>query len=289
MLSTEADLADLLRARLGQLMMPFGKKAAHLGPTAHDEVETTQDAILEVAHGLDQPGWAVYIVGGTLRELLVGANAHGDIQPRDVDIIVQGATSSRLSQCLEKSLVLERLTRFGGFHLSRSLPSGARVLFDIWRLEDTWGFHSQQIEPRIEQFPGTTFLNIDSCAMELLDTGLRKRRLFEKGFFAAIAGRRLDINYTPNPYPHVCAARSLLIAAQLDFTLSRQLAKFVLEHASSGVQAFIEAQRSHYGSVRAEAVELESWLHSTRIQFEAGSQAIHIAVSGARRVELGRY
>jgi hypothetical protein len=181
--------------------------------------KTVQDAMVEIGRKLNRPGWVAYIVGGTLRDLLVEAEGHRGVHPRDIDIIVDGATREELQEVLQKQLVLERFTRFGGLHLSKPLSSGSRVLFDIWTLSDTWGFHSQKIAPRIEDFPGTTFLNIDSCATQLMQPQGEQREFFEKGFFEGIANRMLDVNYAPNPYPYVCVARALDLAAQLDFTI----------------------------------------------------------------------
>jgi hypothetical protein len=154
-------------------------------------------------------------------------------------------------------------------------------------LADTWGFRSQHIVPRIEDFPGTTFLNIDSCAFELLKPQGRERGLFEKGFFAGIAHRTLDVNYAPNPYPHVCAVRALLLAAELNFTLRRPLAEYILHHsATGGVKAFVEAQQSHYGTVRSNAHELDEWLKDIESQVESGADLMRIEITDTRRRSL---
>jgi len=96
-----------------------------------DSVRTVQEAIVEVARKLNRPGWSAYLVGGTLRDLLVGPNSrHRGVEPRDVDIIVGGASREQLRDVLQEALVLERLTGFGGLHLSKRIPSGSLVLFD---------------------------------------------------------------------------------------------------------------------------------------------------------------
>ena len=249
--------------------------------------KTVQEAVLQVGRKLNRGGWAAYLVGGTLRDLLVEPEGRRGVHPRDIDIIVDGATREELQEVLQKPLVLERFTRFGGLHLSRPLSSGSCVLFDVWTLSDTWGFHSQKIAPRIEDFPGTTFLNIDSCATQLMQTQGKQREFFEKGFFQGIANRMLDVNYAPNPYPYVCVTRALVLAAQLDFTISRSLAAFILKHmAGGGLDDLIDAQRSHYGVVRSEAGELESWLREIRRQFDAGQNFVRMEVSRARRLQL---
>ena len=278
---------SLLQKRLARFMAPPRQDQPE--PPDSDSARPAREAIVEVARKLNRPGWSAYLVGGTLRDLLVGPGSrHRDAQPRDVDIIVSGARREQLQELLQETLVLERLTRFGGLHLSKRLPSGSRVLFDIWTLADTWGFGSQNIVPRMEDFPGTTFLNLDSCAIELLEPSGRPRALFAKGFFEGIANRVLDVNYAPNPFPYVCAARALVMAARLDFTIARPLAEFILRHSAAGIEALIEAQQSHYGFVRCHAGELSLWLDEIRRQFDSERRPIAIEVSRVRRLELWR-
>jgi hypothetical protein len=279
---------SLLQRRLARLMAPTRQDPRVSLDSV--SVRTVQEAIVEVALKLNRPGWSSYLVGGTLRDLLVGADSrHRGVEPRDVDIIVGGASREQLQDVLREALVLERLTRFGGLHLSKRLSSGSRVLFDIWTLSDTWGFRWQNITPRIEDFPGTTFLNIDACAIELLQPPGRQRGLFAKGFFEGIANRVMDVNYVPNPYPYVCVARALVLAARLNFTITRPLAEFILlQTATGGIDALIEAQQSHYGMVRCDARELGMWLHQIRRQFDSRQRAIGIEVSRARYLELWR-
>jgi len=275
-------LPHLLIQRLAAFLPDPASPGTSPGPTI-----TVPQAIAAVADKLRRPGWSAYLVGGTLRDILVAPESGHPIQPRDIDIIVDGATADELQQLLLPDLLLERRTRFGGLHLAQQLPSGPRVLFDIWTLADNWGFHSKNIPPRIDDFPSTTFLNIDSCAVELLPTHAGPPRLFDRGFFAGIAARTLDLNYAPNPYPYVCAARSLLLAARLDFSLTRPLAEFILHHtAAGGIPALLEAQLSHYGMIRSAASELESWLAELRLQFDSAHPTLRVTVSPTRRLEL---
>jgi hypothetical protein len=278
-------LRSLLERRISRLIAPILRDE----PTAPHSypADTVQDAIVEVVSRLHHRGWSAYLVGGTLRDLVVEADGERSFRPRDVDIVVGGATRDALQEVLRDHLVLERLTRFGGLHLIKTLSSGSRILFDVWTLADTWGFQSQQILPRIEDFPGTTFLNIDSCAVEIQATQGTAGAVYEKGFFAGIARGALDVNYAPNPYPYVCAARALILAARLDFTLSRALAKFVLDqNAAGGLQAFVEAQLSHYGTVRSDAAELGRWLQDIERQFDGAEDDLRLDVAPARRLEL---
>jgi hypothetical protein len=256
-----------------------------LTPSPHQD--SVQAAIIEVAQMLNRPGWSGYLVGGTLRDLLAGPDGDQQpVEPRDVDIVVSGATRDELLALFRETLVLERLTRFGGLHLIKKLPSGNRLMFDIWTLADTWGFSSKEIPPSIEEFPGTTFMNIDSCAIELWPQPGSTRALFSQGFFESIADRILDVNYAPNPYPYVCVARALVIAARLQFALTRVLAEFILNYSSNGVEPLIEAQQSHYGFVRCGATELDVWICDVRRQYDSGKDRIEIAAPKVRRAEL---
>lgn len=283
-MSSPEALMGLLQKRLAQLLV---FKSRELQDTR--SASTVQEVLVEVCRTMHRPGWMAYLVGGTLRDLLVAPESHLRFHPRDIDIVVEGASREQLQEVLRESLVFERFTRFDGLHLSRSLSSGAHILFDIWTLANTWGFHSQNIAPRIEDFPKTTFLNIDSCATELIPHPGRERKLFEKGFFEGISRRVLDVNYEPNPYPNVCVVRSLLLAVQLDFAIARPLAKFILENADAGgVESLMEAQQSHYGRARCDAKELEQWLHDIRQQFSSGRQDICIEAPPARRLDLWR-
>jgi hypothetical protein len=285
---SEGQLKNLLYKRLAWLMTPPRKVQPE--PTDSEHGRLVQEAILEAAWTLNRPGWSAYLVGGTLRDLLVGPGSRYQfVKPRDVDIVVCGATREELRKLFEKRLTLERLTRFGGLHLIKPLASGDRVLFDIWTLADTWAFCAQKIPPRIEDFPGTTFLNIDSCAIELVEPEGRQRACFDEGFFASIAQRVVDVNYAPNPYPYVCVVRALVIAARLDFAIARKLAEFILTHAEAGgIDALIEAQVSHYGMVRCAAPELRLWIDGIRRGIESKRGTIRVELSRARRMQLWR-
>jgi hypothetical protein len=273
---------SVLRKRVSLLLKPSNPNQ---GPAAWRSV---QDAIVEVAELLNRPGWSSYLVGGTLRDLLVEPEVkHRRPPPRDIDLVVSGPSYQQLLKTFQGKLVLERRTRFGGLHLIKKLPVGQSIVFDVWALADTWGFGSRKILPRIQDFPGTTFMNIDSCAIELCTVPGRKRALFSDGFFEGIASKVLDVNYAPNPYPYVCVARAMILAARLRFAMTRSLVEFILKHTSAGgIQALIEAQESHYGMVRCDAKELEAWIQNIRAQYSRGQRLIRLAVPRARRLQL---
>jgi hypothetical protein len=55
---------------------------------------------------------------------------------------------------------------------------------------------------------------------------------------------------------------------------------------AGGLDDLIDAQRSHYGTVRSDAKELGLWLHDIQRQFDSGQNAIRMEVSRGRRSEL---
>ena len=180
-----------------------------------------------------------------------------------------------------------------GLHLVKRIgPSGGltdsevQVLFDVWRLEDTWGIQTAGLAPTIDNFVRTPFLNIDSVAIELAPKNVR-RRLVEHGFFNSISSGLLEINYESNPFPLVCVARSLVMAAKLGFGLGPSLARFVSSFSRWGsIDDLVQAQISHYGRIRCTADELRLWLDDIGQAVAAGAERAEVYTSGERQMEL---
>lgn len=246
-------------------------------------------AILEVLDRFMSRKWRSYVVGGTLRDIML---APAWAFPRDIDIVVDGPTREDMEGVLADLTV--RRTRFGGLHLVKPFvdDSGARqsgeILLDVWRLEDTWGIRANGFAPTIENFVRTPFLNIDSVAIELCSR-TTYRQIVEHGFFRSLATRTLEINYEPNPFPLLCIVRALIMAAKLRFSLGPALAGFVLGYSRWGsLEDLVSAQISHYGRVRCEADELLSWMREIRSRVSAGAERIEIDASESRQMDLWR-
>ncbi|WP_223639328.1 hypothetical protein [Corallococcus sp. EGB] len=185
--------------------------------------------------------WEVFVFGGTLRDLLaVSATA----APRDVDLVVAGATGEALRAAFARQLV--RVNRFGGLRLQvQKLP------VDIWTLESTWAFQ-QKLVPGgdFAQLPRTTFLNVEAVAAEMDTRKGRARQVYGDAFFRAVREQVLEINLEENPYAGLCVVRSLLTARKLHYALGPRLARYLAHHGSRIDGAELEAiQRSHYGRV----------------------------------------
>ncbi|MFN0104881.1 MAG: hypothetical protein ACKV2U_22705 [Bryobacteraceae bacterium] len=266
-------LKDRFRAFLGFQ----GEKPA---AAARKSIQAVFDRILS-------NGWEAYIVGGTLRDIMLAPRS---IFPRDIDIIIAGATADALLATFHD--LLHRRTRFGGLHLIGDFSYGGitrssgHIYFDVWRLEDTWGICHAHLAPTIDNFVKTPFLNIDSVAIELVPKGAR-RRVVECGFFDALVTRTLEINYAPNPYPSVCIVRSLIMAAKLQFALGPNLAAYIAAHAANGsVDDLLDAQRSHYGEIRCGKEEIQGWLARITAAVNAGVIGIQLPTTSSRQLTL---
>jgi hypothetical protein len=240
-----------------------------------------------VLQRITERGWSSYLVGGTLRDLLLGPARAGPAgsYPRDIDIIVIGASLQELAECF--SDLLSRQTRYGGLHLVTHVTRTCEVHFDVWPLDETWAFKEYALTPDIAIFPTTPFLNIDAIAVEARAARGRPRQVYEHGFFDAIGNELLDVNFEPNPYPDVCAMRALVLAAKLKYGISTRLGYFIAKRAAmSSVSAFEDAQLSHYGRIRCTASELTHWIEEISQQLHRGADRIELPIPQYRQLEL---
>ncbi len=231
--------------------------------------------------------WRAYIVGGTLRDVML---APPSAFPRDIDLVISGCPE-HVVEATFRDLV-KRRTRFGGLHLVAQFRYGGissscgQVLFDVWRLEDTWGIHDAGLPPTIESFVKTPFLNIDSAAIELVPRKAR-RRVIELGFFESLLSQTLEINYAPNPFPAVCVVRSLIMAAKLKYSLGPSLSRYIANYSQeASVDELLEAQISHYGRIRCQRDELQRWLEGVRASVDAGTERVEVFTTEERQLEL---
>lgn len=198
-------------------------------------------------HDWSRKGWEPLLFGGFLRDLLLfGLTRH----PRDIDVVIANRSIEELQEAL--SPFIQRRTRFGGLQIEFN-----RWHFDIWPLEQTWGFsQTNLLLPKKENLPKTTFLNIEAIAVSLGPRG-GVGDIYEWGFFDAFQNRTLDINFEDNPYPALAAIRSIKTALQISFAMSPRLASYVVNTADLlGVDSFVEAQEKHYGKVSLRSTDI---------------------------------
>lgn len=244
-------------------------------------------SVQEVIGIVTAAGWDAYIVGGTIRDLvlgprIVGSAAHG---ARDIDIVLVGVEFVEMKKEFDHLYV--RDTRFGGLHLIDRKPEGWGVQFDIWALEQTWAFNIKPVPVNISSFPQTPFLNLDSIAVEVSGRRGMPRQIFEDGFIDGINTRTIEINFEPNPYPDICLVRALIMAAKLQYAIGPKLLDFVLRRArATSINQLMAAQRSHYGTDRCSAEELSRWIQTLKTFEKAGLRESRIEILFERQLEL---
>lgn len=166
-------------------------------------------------------GWRTAVVGGLPRHLALPFRTG---RLRDVDLVVEGVDLDGLHSAFD-DFVTGR-TRFGGLILN---IGGWRV--DIWPLHETWGFRAGLVsEATLENLPRTTFLNIDSLAVDLWAPPRGVRRIYDNGFFEGAIERVVEINLEENPRPASSVAQALAIASKLGFAIGPKLVRFVARH-----------------------------------------------------------
>jgi hypothetical protein len=204
------------------------------------------------------------IFGGAARDLMVHGAAS---EPRDVDIVVDGASVEELTVLF--SDVLMRRTRFGGLHLNVK-----GWMIDVWPLSDTWGLRELRVgSGDFETLTRTTFLNVEAVIVDLAPFGNKGRRVHASGFFEALRTRTLDVNLEENPFPELCAIRTLVTASKLKFHLSKRLAKYaVYQTARTPLELFVDVQLRHYGMARFDVEKIYRW--SKIIQSQVDIQSV---------------
>jgi hypothetical protein len=252
-------------------------------------LDLVQAAVNEIFERIRVHNWNAYVVGGALRDLLVepSRSGHFSIAPRDIDVVVTDATNSELINCFAD--LIARHTRFGGLHLVKSIGQICEVHFDIWTLADTWAFKEFGVKPEIARFPSTPFFNLDSVAIELFPKARRPRTIYEQGFYEGIGSKLIDVNFEKNPFPDVCVIRALIMAARLQYALSRRLACFISSWSNqqpNPLATLERAQLSHYGQMRCSSYEVGEWLGSVQQQLKEGSERVEIRVSHSRQLGL---
>jgi len=214
-----------------------------------------KEAVVLTVEEIREKKWRAVFFGGTLRSLLwARVNEKSPGRPRDIDIVMQGVPLSELKK--QFGPYVDRYTRFGGLKLSRGgfSQSNIKWQFDIWPLEETYALkHFGKKIPSFEDLPDTTFFNVEAVAVEVWPREGRARRIYSKDdqFFRGLINRTIEVNREETPYPELCVARALVMAAQLDWKVGPRLLRFMgLHGARMSAVDFEDVQLTHYGSVR---------------------------------------
>lgn len=213
----------------------------------HDDVNWKR-SISETIDEIRERTWGAVFFGGTLRSLLLSRlNNNSPGRPRDIDIVIDGASPEELRGSFEP--FISRQTRFGGLQLKR-----INWQFDVWPLSETFALKERGIEfPDFEDLPTTTFFNIEAVAIEIWPRRGHARRIFstDDQFFHGIINRTIEINREVNPFPELCVVRALVMAANLQWKVGCRLLSYLAKHGSRMSPSDFEAiQKTHYGKVQ---------------------------------------
>jgi hypothetical protein len=206
------------------------------------------DDIIQTADIFRARGWTAFSFGGIPRGVYDAGNGY---KPRDIDLVFDDEHfRSFQSAYAHKTL---RRNSYGGIKVRIN-----NLIIDAWPLSATWAFRNGFAKTiSFETLPSTTFLNVDGIIIELIPKKWKRRRYYETGFFSGLHDKTLDINLAANPYPSICVVRTLHIAKQFGFRLSRSLAIYLKDMMSRIViSSFLEAQLKHYGEIEFQPLEL---------------------------------
>lgn len=174
--------------------------------------------LLRVMSELADSKWRFAVFGGYVRDLhLFG----GQVPSRDIDIVVDGPSTDKLRSWLSAIGFKTIINSYGGLK-TRSKA----MAIDIWPIEVTWAMRKGYAKPSLAALPECTFLNLDSIAAEFSRTSFV---IHERSYFAGIERKLLDINFEKTPSIVYVVAKTLLLAARLDFDISNRLSRYICE------------------------------------------------------------
>jgi hypothetical protein len=189
---------------------------------------------------IEAEGGRVALFGGTVRDLFLQTPPR---YPRDIDLVIESEDIRDFVPLLTRPVL--RHTRFGGI---RTYIPGYSV--DVWTVSSTWGFKHSSHQPELRNLPLTTFLNAEAIAVELTSASSNGRKVYDAGFFDAMAEKTLEINLAPNPYPELSAIRSLHLAERTGFKLGLNLSEFVRRILRDfAPEKLLAVQQQHYGRI----------------------------------------
>lgn len=226
--------------------------------------------------------WGAYFFGGVPRDLALGPKG---TRPRDIDLILANVSEFEIEDEVADSLVGKN--RFGGLKLEvKGWP------FDVWGYRKSWAFINFPLLFRtFEDVPKTTFLNIEAILVSIAVDGSAGRSVIDHGFFECIESRTLEINFEPNPFPQLCAIRSIYLAAKLDFFIGPNLASYLSRaRGQYTVADLMEVQAKHYGKPRLQESDLAMyWDYVSQSITEDRLSRVRLPLSRQNQLRLWDY
>jgi hypothetical protein len=191
-----------------------------------------------IAHRASKRNWSAFLIGGAIRDLVLGGAAK---TPRDFDIVLCNATQAEIAAEFS-DLPLVRRTRLGGLRYDCG-----EVFVDIWPLEETFAVRNKKAV-KIQDVTKHAFLDLEAVAVEI-SLGMGKpRQIIENGFTRAVLTRTLEVNYEQNPFPEVCVVKAIRTATGLTLFMGDSLVEYIRSR-DWDLNALVEAQKYHYGDI----------------------------------------
>ena len=208
--------------------------------------------------------WRIFLFGGVPRSVKLEKN---HIYVRDFDMVVADENFLEFKKLLNGYIVSRN--RFGGLKLKIDGKS-----YDVWPLSSTWAFRENLIKMLgFSSLTETVFLNIDSIIFELVSKEGNPRKIYESGFFRCLRNRQLDICLESNPFPELCAIRTLKLANETGYSLSKRLAEYVFEVVSAhSCEKIKKIQSNHYHRVYFDEVQLDQVTNKIGVYLESAAE-----------------
>ncbi len=188
-----------------------------------------------------QNGNKLYLFGGAVRNYLEnGKKMCFESLPRDFDFVVKGTTKKKLDDIFTPYKYTKN--RFDGYKIEAD-----GLMFDVWRIEDTWAFKNTNISVKEENLCKTVFLNIDGVMYSFADNTF-KDKLYQE----AIKKRRLDVVLEKNPHIELNLLRAMLFKQKYHLEYSEKLLVLFLLSIKKCLgkklfaQKLYETQNEHY-------------------------------------------
>lgn len=244
-------LEDILRGRIGRFV---GNKSKWCLPC---------HKALQRIHEYDRNA---FLCGGAVRDILL-SNKYNPIIPRDLDIVLGYVEIKKVSELF--SDYPQRWNCYGG--LSIKIKDWT---FDIWSLKKTWAFVEKYVEGRgFSDFPKSTFLDIESVAVQLFTSKGRKREIYSKGFFEAILRKTIEINLKDNPNPTTCIVRSLATASKFKFAIGPNLAKYITDYTDRiDLEELLKLYRARYKATFLSIEEIYLYVKAIKEQLRVSDR-----------------
>lgn len=212
--------------------------------------------IAELFDLLKKSDFEIYLFGGFPKDIYFKKNR---AIPRDIDLVVNATDLVPLISLFNDFEI--QISRFGGYKIKYH---GLDV--DIWPLASTWAFVEEHVTFNgIESLATTTFLNIESIAIEIFPKPSKIRNVILDGFVDAFENRLLELNLEKNPFPELNIARALHAAKNTGYQFGERLLSFMASNlAKSNDEEIFSIYKKKYGLVETEKQVIQAFLTNLR-------------------------